>query len=79
LFDHPERFTNDRRLSYVRINYDEAGEPTGELLCYEAGGVPSPGTSPEPLTLWDRIAGWFRRLWATLTGGESEPLSEVSS
>ena len=78
LFDHPERFTNDRRLSYVRINYDEAGEPTGELLSFELNGVPNPGTSSTSLSLWARITGWFRRLWAAVTGGESEPLSEVS-
>jgi hypothetical protein len=78
LFNHPERFTNDRRLSYVRINYDEAGEPSGELLSYEPGEKPNPETSSEPLSLWERITGWFRRLWASLTGREAETLGEVS-
>jgi hypothetical protein len=78
LFQHPERFTNDRRLSYVRINYDEAGEPSGELLSYEPGEKPNPETSSEPLSLWERITGWFRRLWASLTGREAETLGEVS-
>lgn len=78
LFKHPERFTNDRLLSYVRINYDEAGEPIGELLSYQPGQKANLGTSSEPLSLWDRIIGWFRRLWATLTGSEGNPVGEVS-
>ena len=69
LFRHPERFTNDRRLSYVRINYDDAGEPQGELLTYEHLEEPLPGPSPEPLSLWEQIAEWFRRLWAGLSDG----------
>jgi hypothetical protein len=35
LFEHPERFTEDRLLSYVRIDY-EGEEPKGQLLSYEA-------------------------------------------
>jgi hypothetical protein len=31
LFTHPERFTNDRSLSYVRIDYDHQGKPEGSL------------------------------------------------
>ena len=32
LFAHPERFTEDRRLTYVRIDYDREGQPWGRLL-----------------------------------------------
>jgi UDP-2,3-diacylglucosamine pyrophosphatase LpxH len=39
IFEHPERFSDDRNLSYVRIDYDEAGQPVGQLLAYQ----PQPG------------------------------------
>lgn len=32
LFEHPERFTEDRRLTYVRIDYDEEGQPWGQVV-----------------------------------------------
>ena len=71
LFEHPERFTNDRRLSYVRIDYDEAGQPIGQLLEYELqvqpGPTPSPVTSP---SLWERIVNWLRGVWASILGRE---------
>jgi UDP-2,3-diacylglucosamine pyrophosphatase LpxH len=35
LFEHPERFTDDRLLTYVRVDYDEAGQPHGRLLEFE--------------------------------------------
>jgi UDP-2,3-diacylglucosamine pyrophosphatase LpxH len=35
LFEHPERFTDERLLSYVRIDYDDADQPSGQLLNYE--------------------------------------------
>jgi UDP-2,3-diacylglucosamine pyrophosphatase LpxH len=63
LFEHPERFTNDRRLSYVRIDYDEAGEPTGRLVDYEPSELPIPGPA-EAASLWEKIVSWFRRLWS---------------
>jgi hypothetical protein len=34
LFEHPERFTEDRLLSYVRIDY-EGEEPRGRLLSFQ--------------------------------------------
>jgi UDP-2,3-diacylglucosamine pyrophosphatase LpxH len=78
LFDHPERFTNDRRLSYVRINYDQAGEPTGELSAYEPQEEPVPGPLPEVVSLWDRIVDWFRRLWAGIAAVSKESMSEAN-
>jgi UDP-2,3-diacylglucosamine pyrophosphatase LpxH len=35
LFEHPERFTDDRLLTYVRVDYDERGLPHGRLLEFE--------------------------------------------
>jgi len=32
LFEHPERFTEDRRLTYVRIDYDEEDQPWGRVI-----------------------------------------------
>lgn len=34
LFKNPEQFTQERRLTYVRIEYDAAGEPHAQLLEY---------------------------------------------
>lgn len=34
LFDHPERFTDDRRLSYARVDYDGEGRPSASLKEY---------------------------------------------
>jgi UDP-2,3-diacylglucosamine pyrophosphatase LpxH len=70
LFEHPERFTDDRLLSYVRIDYDEAGEPDGQLLTYEAKGNQVPEPASEAASLWERITDWLRRVWASLVGGE---------
>jgi UDP-2,3-diacylglucosamine pyrophosphatase LpxH len=69
LFEHPERFTDDRLLSYVRIDYDGAGQPSGQLLACE----PLPASEPEdeeeeepvevPVSIWERVVAWFRGLW----------------
>jgi UDP-2,3-diacylglucosamine pyrophosphatase LpxH len=63
LFRHPERFADDHRLSYVRIEYDEAGAPAGQLLAWEAG---EGGLGPESVSLWGRLRAWWRDLWARL-------------
>ena len=63
LFEHPERFTKDRVLSYVRIDYDEEGQPSGDRKVYRPGvektirAIGSTTTS-----IWHRIEAWFRRL-----------------
>jgi hypothetical protein len=68
LFEHPERFTQDRLLSFVRIDYDEDGQLSGQLLAY----VPTERLSPrpEPLLsgLWRRMIAWFGNLWESLFG-----------
>lgn len=58
LFAHPERFTAERRLHYVRVDYPE-GEPRGQLLPWPAASGHRPGLAG----VWQRIAAWFRRLW----------------
>jgi UDP-2,3-diacylglucosamine pyrophosphatase LpxH len=35
LFEHPERFTDDRMMTYVRVDYDDSGLPHGRLLEFE--------------------------------------------
>jgi UDP-2,3-diacylglucosamine pyrophosphatase LpxH len=67
VFEHPERFTNDRLLNYVRIDYDDAGQPAGRLMTYEPGSTPEPPPEEgkpqeQPASLWDRILTWLRGL-----------------
>lgn len=50
LFEHPERFTNDRKLSYVRIDYADNGQPTGRLLEYHPARYSS---------VHARLKSWF--------------------
>ena len=70
LFAHPERFTDDRVLSYVRIDYDAEGQPSGRLLNYEPGAEgPSWGMIDGVPSIWHRIEDWFRRL-ASFLGTE---------
>jgi hypothetical protein len=60
LFDHPERFTDQRRLTYVRVDYDAANRPIGHLMTYEMHERPDTG----PLPVWQRLLAWLRRVWA---------------
>ncbi len=63
LFAHPERFTDDRVLSYVRIDYDEEGQPSGSLLSYEpAADEAGRGLGDGVPSIWHRIEEWLRRL-----------------
>jgi len=63
LFEHPERFTDNRLLSYVRIDYDGAGEPRGSLMAYEPSADPSPdergGDAKPSASFLDRFAAWL--------------------
>jgi UDP-2,3-diacylglucosamine pyrophosphatase LpxH len=72
LFQHPERFTNDRQLSYVRIDYDQAGEPQGRLMAYEPDASPAPEDEIEdpPSSVWDCFVAWLQGLWASVAGGQ---------
>jgi hypothetical protein len=65
LFEHPERFTGDRVLNYVRIDYGRDGQPYGRLLVYTPGEVAPPPPSPESPT---GLLSWLHRWWARLMG-----------
>jgi hypothetical protein len=71
LFEHPEWFTDERRLSYVRIDYDEEGQPHGKLVDYEPLEKRQHAASPvAELSFWERIVGRLRALWARIEGSE---------
>jgi hypothetical protein len=63
LFAHPELFTGDRQLNYVRIDYDDAGQPAGELRTFDPSDV-APPEEPEtpPLSWWEKFLAWLRGL-----------------
>lgn len=69
LFEHPERFIGDRRLTYARIDYDQAGEPLGKLMSCESPLHPEPESETQtlPQSLWARFLAWLRGLWARMT------------
>jgi UDP-2,3-diacylglucosamine pyrophosphatase LpxH len=69
LFERPERYTEDRQLSYVRIDYDQAGEPQGRLMAYKPDANPAPEDKAEdPLwSLWTSMVSWLRGFWANIT------------
>jgi UDP-2,3-diacylglucosamine pyrophosphatase LpxH len=70
LFAYPERFTDDRVLSYVRIDYDEEGQPSGRLMSYEPGiEGPSREMADTIPSLWQRVEDWFRRVVVFIFGG----------
>jgi hypothetical protein len=65
LFEHPERYTGDRLLTYVRIDYDPTGRPFGRLMEYK----PKPedldeGDGTPPASFWSRLLAWLRGLWS---------------
>lgn len=68
LFEHPEWFTQDHRLSYVRIDYDDAGQPIGHLLTYGTTHEPEQEDPESPASVWDRFLAWLRKLWAGIVG-----------
>ncbi len=57
LFEHPEHFTGDRYLTYVRVDYDAAGQPVGRLVEY--AGQPQPSG----------CLGLLMRAWARVQRG----------
>jgi len=65
LFEHPERFTRDRQLTYVRIDYDPTGRPFGRLMQYQPNpeDLDEDGTNP-PASFWSRLLAWLRGLWS---------------
>jgi UDP-2,3-diacylglucosamine pyrophosphatase LpxH len=66
LFEHPELFTDDRLLNYVRIDYDAAGEPHGQLLVYAPSSPPEKPVDEggqKTLSLWEQFLAWLRGLF----------------
>ncbi len=43
LFRNPDKYTRERRLSYVRIDYDANGRPKGKLMAFEREPEQRPG------------------------------------
>ncbi|MCL7454542.1 MAG: hypothetical protein M8467_16005 [Anaerolineae bacterium] len=65
LFEHPERFTGDRQLTYARIDYDMIGRPYGCLMKYQADLPDEDEDGSGPATsLWSRLLAWLRGLWS---------------
>lgn len=50
LMKHPARYTSQRRLTYARIDYDEAGRPSAELCRFDH----------KHKDLWQRLSGWWQ-------------------
>jgi UDP-2,3-diacylglucosamine pyrophosphatase LpxH len=63
LFAHPERFTADRQLTYVRIDYDTVGRPFGRLMEYVPGPDQPDGNGADPPAgCRSRLLAWLRGL-----------------
>jgi UDP-2,3-diacylglucosamine pyrophosphatase LpxH len=66
LFRHPDKFANNRTLSFARIDYDDAGQPVGRCDVYEPQTVPPSDPESAVRILWQRLVDWFRKLWGGL-------------
>jgi len=51
LFRNPDRYMGSRRLTYVRVDYDESDVPRAQLRTFILDRAPSP-------TLWRRFKAW---------------------
>lgn len=60
LFEHPEKFTMERQLPYVRVDYDQAGQPSARLLMYQPPWSQSTG----PTRSWTRWPSWAQSVQA---------------
>jgi UDP-2,3-diacylglucosamine pyrophosphatase LpxH len=69
LFEHPERFTDSRQFTYVRVDYDATGRPGGRRLTYEPRKTP-PAPVPDAGSpgWWQRVQAWLQRVRAWLEG-----------
>jgi UDP-2,3-diacylglucosamine pyrophosphatase LpxH len=52
LFRNPAKYMSSRRLTYVRVDYDDRGAPHAELRTFELDSAPSP-------TIWRRFRTWI--------------------
>ena len=68
LIRHPEKYEEERDLTYARIDYDEEGRIVGAWLGRVGpapGPLPDPGPQPEP-SLWAKILLGIKHLWERL-------------
>lgn len=68
LFEHPEWFTEERQLNYVRIDYDDDGQPKAELREHNPGQKRLPAPAEALPSFWERIVQKLGTLWARFTG-----------
>jgi len=64
LFKHPDKYANDRTLTFARIDYDDAGQPVGRRDTFQPQAVVPPRLKPVERSLWQRLCDWFRGLWS---------------
>jgi hypothetical protein len=62
LFAHPARYANRRRLNYARIDYDDDGKPSVQLLEFQPQSTPPTLTPAKPISLLERILEFIRKL-----------------
>jgi UDP-2,3-diacylglucosamine pyrophosphatase LpxH len=60
LFAHPDQYAPRRRLSYARIDYDDAGQPQAQLLEFQS--PPPLVRSPAKPSSMARFTAWLRSL-----------------
>jgi UDP-2,3-diacylglucosamine pyrophosphatase LpxH len=60
LFEHPERYTGNLRLTYVRVDYDKDGQPLGRLVVRELGQ--GRRWLPPAPRWWRRFRDWLAAL-----------------
>ncbi len=61
LFQHPDRYTANRSLSHVRIDYDGLGQPVGRLVIKEISS--ERGWLRAAPAWWRRFRDWLSLLW----------------
>jgi len=58
-WEEPERYMTDRRLTYLWIDYDQAGVPRPQLLEFECEAADF-GVGEEVRSWWERFWSWLR-------------------
>lgn len=61
-YAHPEKYTEPHYLTYVRVDYDADGQPTGRVLDYTGQLIIECQPSPEEKPWWARFIAWLKRL-----------------
>lgn len=66
LFKHPDKYADDRVLSFARIDYDDAGQPLGRCDVYQPQAAVPPRLKAVERSLWQRLCDWLQGLWRRL-------------